>query len=50
MKRLVDLQQAVVQLHEIARQVEAEIGKGQLSEDLRENADTLSALIRYSVI
>lgn len=50
MKRLVDLQEAVIQLHDIARQIEAEVGKGRLSEDIRENADTLSALIRYSVI
>ncbi len=50
MKHLVDLQQAVIQLHEIARMVERDIGKGELSESLRENADTLSALIRYSVI
>ena len=36
----------VIQLHEIARQIEKEIGKGQLSDDLRRVADTLNELIK----
>ena len=36
---------AVIQLHEIARTVEQEIGVGQLSEDIRSTADRLNVLI-----
>ena len=36
-----DLKYAVIQLHDIARLVEAKIGQGQLSEDLRKLADRL---------
>lgn len=36
--RLVD---AVIQLHDIARLVEAEVGEGKLSEDIRNLADRL---------
>jgi hypothetical protein len=36
--KLVD---AVIQLHEIARLVEAEVGQGQLSDDIRNVADRL---------
>ena len=36
--KLVD---AVIQLHEMARLVEAEIGQGQLSDDIRNVADRL---------
>ncbi len=35
---------AVIQLHEIARLVETEIGKGKLSEDIRNTADRLHKL------
>ena len=42
---MADLDQAVMQLHEIARQVEREIGTGQLSEDIRKCADRLNVLI-----
>ena len=50
MKELKDLSEAVVTLHNIARMVERDIGPGELSRQLREDADTLSALIRYSVV
>lgn len=35
---------AVIQLHEIARTVEQEIGQGKLSEDIRNCADRLHVL------
>ena len=50
MKKLVDLQDAVKQLHDIAIMVERNIGPGELSHSLRENADTLAAYIRYSIV
>ncbi len=36
--------EAVIQLHEIARLVETEIGQGKLSEDIRNTADRLHTL------
>lgn len=36
---------AVIQLHNIARLVEQEIGSGKLSEDIRNTADRLNILI-----
>jgi hypothetical protein len=39
------LPDAVIQLHDIARKVEQEIGTGQLSEDIRKCADRLTVLI-----
>ena len=45
---LVTLQDDVIQLHEIARHIEKTIGKGQLSDDLRNLADRLSEFVnRY---
>ncbi len=41
-----DLQERVIQLHDIARQIEQEIGKGRLSERIRKNADDLHSLIK----
>jgi predicted HAD superfamily Cof-like phosphohydrolase len=41
-----DFTQDVITLHGIARKIEHEIGKGQLSEDLRKLADKLSDLIK----
>lgn len=35
----------VIQLHDIARQVESEIGRGKLSDDLRNCADRLHAIL-----
>ena len=42
--RNLDLVDAVVKLHDIARLVEAEIGEGNLSHDIRNVADRLHAL------
>jgi|688.fasta_scaffold299163_2 hypothetical protein len=42
--RNIDLVDAVIKLHDIARLVEVEIGKGNLSDDLRGIADRLHAL------
>lgn len=39
-----DLAQAVIDLHNIARQLEATIGSGQLSDDIRKCADRLHEL------
>lgn len=39
------LDQAVIKLHEVARLIEQQLGKGQLSEDVRECADRLSDLL-----
>ena len=41
-----ELKDKIIQLHDIARAVEQEIGKGQLSEDIRQAADRLSALLK----
>ena len=38
------LETSVMELHNIARQIEQEIGSGQLSEDLRKCADRLHLL------
>jgi hypothetical protein len=39
-----NLTAAVIQLHDIARLVETEIGQGKLSEDIRDCADRLHVL------
>lgn len=45
---LVTLQDDVIQLHNVARHIEQTIGKGQLSDDLRNLADKLSEFVnRY---
>ncbi len=41
---MADFTQTVMHLHEIARQIEKEIGTGQLSEDIRNCADRLHVL------
>lgn len=43
------LNDAVIQLHNIARQIEEEIGTGKLSDDIRQAADRLHNLIKISV-
>lgn len=43
------LHDAVMQLHDIARLIENEIGQGQLSEDIRVAADRLNILIKVEV-
>lgn len=40
-----DIQDRIIQLHEIARAVEQEIGVGQLSEDIRKAADRLHEVV-----
>ncbi len=40
------LDERVIQLHDIARQIEQELGAGKLSESLRKSADTLRELIK----
>lgn len=44
------LDEAVIQLHDVARAVEKEIGRGLLSEDIRDCADRLHKLITYNYI
>jgi hypothetical protein len=41
-----ELKDKIIQLHDIARAVEQQLGVGQLSEDIREAADRLSALLK----
>lgn len=41
------LDEAVIELHNIARLVEKEVGLGLLSEDIRDCADRLHKLVRY---
>lgn len=41
-----DFEQAVIELHNIARQIEEQMGIGSLSLDLRSCADRLAELIR----
>ena len=43
------LDERVAQLHEIARQVEREVGVGQLSEDIRRVADRLNDLLKAEI-
>jgi hypothetical protein len=43
------LHDAVIQLHDIARAVESDIGSGQLSQDIRNAADRLNMLLRIEV-
>ena len=45
-----EMEQAIVELHNIARLVERDIGTGELSHQIRDAANTLSTLIRYSII
>lgn len=44
------LDEAVMALHNIARLIEQEIGRGLLSEDVRDCADRLHRLIKYDYI
>ena len=41
-----ELKDKIIQLHDIARAIEQEIGVGQLSEDVRKAADKLSELLK----
>lgn len=42
--RICDLEDAIIQLHNIARLIETEIGQGQLSYDIRKCADRPNVL------
>lgn len=42
--------EAVIQLHNIARMVEKEIGRGLLAQDIRDCADRLHQLTRYDYL
>ena len=44
-----ELSDAIIKLHDIARIVEQQIGKGMLSEDIRKCADRLHYLIKIEV-
>lgn len=41
-----ELKDKIIQLHDIARAIEQQIGVGQLSEDIRRAADRLSVLLK----
>ncbi len=45
-----ELHEAVINLHHIARLVEKEVGRGYLSDDIRDCADRLHALVKYDYI
>jgi hypothetical protein len=47
--KMLDLTDAVIKLHDVARLVEHQIGTGQLSEDIRKCADRLNTLIKEGV-
>ena len=42
----ITLDEAVIQLHDIARLIEKQIGQGALSEDIRQCADRLTILTK----
>ena len=44
------LDEAVITLHNVARLIEKEIGKGLLSEDVRDCADRLHKLVSYNYL
>ena len=46
---MISLDDRVVQLHEIARQIEREVGVGQLSDDIRDIAERLNNLLRAEI-
>jgi hypothetical protein len=41
-----ELKDEIIKLHDIARKIEQEIGKDQLSEDIRKSADRLNELLK----
>ena len=44
-----ELQDRIIQLHDIARAVEQQIGVGQLSEDIRKAADRLHEVLHATL-
>jgi hypothetical protein len=49
MTKDIELTEAVVKLHDVARLVERQVGTGQLSNDIRKCADRLNTLIKEVV-
>jgi hypothetical protein len=45
----INLSDIVIQLHDIARMIEQEIGQGNLSDDVRNCANRVNALIKQQV-
>jgi hypothetical protein len=41
-----ELKDKIIQLHDIARAIEQQLGQGQLSEDIRKAADRLNELLK----
>jgi hypothetical protein len=44
-----ELEDKIIQLHDIARIVEQQVGVGQLSEDIRKTADRLSEIVNATL-
>lgn len=44
-KTMTDFRQDIINLHNIARNIEQELGSGKLSEDIRRAADRLNTLV-----
>jgi hypothetical protein len=44
-----ELKDKIIQLHDIARAVEQQIGQGQLSEDIRKAADRLHEVLNATL-
>lgn len=40
----------IIRLHDIARDIENTVGRGQLSEDIRKAADRLNALLKNEIL
>ena len=49
-EKQIELEMTVMELHNIARNIENTIGSGKLSSDIRGCADRLHALISFEVI
>jgi hypothetical protein len=44
-----ELKDKIIQLHDIARAIEQELGQGQLSEDIRQAADRLHEVLNATL-
>ena len=44
-----ELKDKIIQLHDIARAIEQQIGQGQLSEDIRKTADRLHEVLNATL-
>ena len=44
-----ELKDRIIQLHDIARAIEQEVGQGQLSQDIRKTADRLHEVL-YAIL